>query len=75
MVVMIRRMPAPIRIVSYLTMLSLALKEEGVVGSIYPYFLTTCGIGTNVESSVKIGEAMLRDLKEGEVTAAILTST
>ncbi len=53
----------------------LALKEEGVVGSIYPYFLTTCGIGTNVESSVKIGEAMLRDLKEGEVTAAILTST
>lgn len=52
-----------------------AFEAEGTIGSIFPYFLTTCGIGTNVESSISIGQAMVKDLKDGEVTAAILTST
>ena len=63
----------PNRLIPYDSMVS--LEAEGKIGSFYPYFLTTCGIGTNVESSVMIGEAMVRDLKEGQVTAAILTST
>jgi glycine reductase len=49
--------------------------EEGQIKSIFPYFLTTCGIGTNVKSSRLIGQAMIKDLQEGQVSGAILTTT
>ena len=51
------------------------LEEEGFVHSVYSYFLSTCGVGTNVENSKKIGREMVEELKKGNVSAAILTST
>lgn len=52
-----------------------ALEREGVIKGIYKYFLSTCGVGTNVESSKDIGRRMVADLKHSEISAAILTST
>jgi betaine reductase len=51
------------------------LEKEGVIGSIYKYFFTTCGVGTNVESSKDMGRRIAAELKSGGVSAAILTST
>jgi glycine reductase len=51
------------------------LEKEGRIKSIYPKFLTTCGIGTNVENGKNIGRGMVATLMEGQVDAAILTST
>jgi len=52
-----------------------ALEREGIIKGIYKYFLSTCGVGTNVESSKDIGRRMVADLKHSEISAAILTST
>lgn len=52
-----------------------ALEKEGIIKGIYKYFLSTCGVGTNVESSKEIGRRMVADLKHSEISAAILTST
>lgn len=49
--------------------------EEGVIGSLYPYFGSTCGVGTNVASGQKMGADWAARLKEAGVDAAILTST
>lgn len=51
------------------------LKEEGHIGEIYEEFLTTCGIGTNVESGKDIGRRMAGLLLEKGVQAVIMTST
>lgn len=51
------------------------LEEEGAIGGIYKYFLTTCGVGTNIESSKEMGRSIVKELKDSEVRAAILTST
>jgi len=51
------------------------LEREGVIKGIYKYFLSTCGVGTNIESSKDIGRRMVADLKHSEISAAILTST
>lgn len=51
------------------------LEKEGVIQSTYPYFLTTCGVGTNVENSKDIGRRIATELKSAGVSAAILTST
>ena len=50
------------------------LEQEGYIGSIHPEFFTTCGIGTNVESSKAIGQGIAADLRSAEVDYA-LTST
>lgn len=52
-----------------------ALEKEGVIGGIYNKFLTTCGIGTNVENSKDIGRRIVNELKAAGVSAVILTST
>ncbi len=52
-----------------------ALEREGIIKGIYKYFLSTCGVGTNIESSKDIGRRMVADLKHSEISAAILTST
>ena len=52
-----------------------ALEKEGVVSGIYKYFFTTCGVGTNIESSKVMGRRIAIDLKNAGVSAAILTST
>lgn len=51
------------------------LEEEGKFDSIYDYFFTTCGVGTNVESSKKMGSEIAKELVDVGVTAAILTTT
>lgn len=55
-----------------------AVKElisEGKIGSLYPFFGTTCGVGTNIGSASKMGREWAQMLKEGGVGACILTST
>ena len=51
------------------------LEAEGKIKSVFPYFYTTCGVGTNVETSKEMGANIAKDLKESGVRAAILTST
>lgn len=51
------------------------LEEEGAIKSVFEYFYTTCGVGTNVENSKDMGRRLAIELKESEVTAVILTST
>lgn len=49
--------------------------KEGVIGDLYPYFGSTCGVGTNVASGKQMGADWAKKLKEAGVDAAILTST
>ena len=51
------------------------LEKDGVIGGIYKYFFTTCGVGTNIESSKDMGRRIAVELKNAGVSAAILTST
>jgi len=51
------------------------LEAESSVGGVWDVFLTACGIGTNVSSSVSIGRRMAAQIKQAGVRAAILTST
>ena len=49
--------------------------EDGEIKAVFPYFYTTCGVGTNVESSKQMGRDIAEDLRKAGVQAAILTST
>lgn len=51
------------------------LEAEEKIASVFPYFYTTCGVGTNVETSKEMGRNIAEDLKKSGVRAAILTST
>ena len=48
---------------------------EGVIVGLYPYFGSTCGVGTNVASSQEMGRSWAKRLKDAQIGAAILTST
>lgn len=50
-------------------------ETEGIIGGIYPYFGTTCGVGTNVAVSASMGKAWAQKIKKEGVGAVILTST
>lgn len=54
---------------------ALELEKEGAIGGVHRSFLTTSGVGTNVESSKDIGRRMGEELKEAGVEAAIMTTT
>ncbi len=51
------------------------LEDRGVIGEIYPWYLTTSGRGTPVGVSRRMGQEMAQDLKEGDVGAALLVAT
>lgn len=51
------------------------LEKTGVIGKVYPYFYTTTGTGTAVANSVTFGQEIGQELKNAEVSGAILTST
>lgn len=51
------------------------LEREGVIGGLYPYFGTTCGVGTNVASAQAMGAQWAKKLRDAGISAAILTST
>jgi len=63
----------PQRLVPYNA--TLDLKKRGLIGDIAQYFLSTCGIGTNVTMGKKLGAQMAEQLKKDDVSAAFLTST
>lgn len=50
-------------------------EEEGVIGSIHPYFYSTVGNGTAVKSAKKFSEEIATKLVNDGVDAVILTST
>lgn len=52
-----------------------ALVQEGKVGKIHGEFFSTCGVGTNVASSKRIGQGLLGDLRQAAVDFVLLTST
>lgn len=51
------------------------LEAEGEIKAVHEYFYTTCGVGTNVETSKEMGQKLAADLKASGVTATIFTST
>ena len=51
------------------------LEKEGVIGSVYPYLLTTTGNSTSVADATKFGQEMAQDLLDAGVNGVILTST
>lgn len=51
------------------------LQKEGYVKEVYREFFTTCGVGTNIENSKKIGREIAKILTSNGINAAILTST
>ena len=63
----------PQRLVPYAA--SLGLQKRGLIGSVADYFISTCGIGTNVGMAKKLGAEMAEQLLRDEVGAAFLTST
>lgn len=48
---------------------------EGVIGGVYKYFGSTCGVGTNIGSSQEMGREWAKMLLDAKVGAVILTST
>lgn len=52
-----------------------SLEKEGVFSKLHNRFLSTAGVGTNVESAKDIGSRMAQELIDSGVQAAILTST
>ena len=63
----------PQRLIPYTA--AMELQKRGVIGSLAQYFMSTCGIGTNVGMSRKLGADMAAQLIADGVQAAILTST
>lgn len=51
------------------------LETEGVIGGLYRFFGTTCGVGTNVASSQQMGADWAKRLLKEKIGAVILTST
>lgn len=50
-------------------------EKEGVIGSLYPYLLSTTGNSTSVADATRFGQEMAEDLINAGVQAVILTST
>ena len=50
-------------------------EKEGVIGSVYPYLLTTTGNSTSVADATIFGQQMAEDLVANGVQGVILTST
>lgn len=50
-------------------------KDEGKVGSIFPYLMVTTGNSTSVADATRMGKEMASELVAAGVEAAILTST
>jgi glycine reductase len=63
----------PQRLIPYTAALN--LQKRGIIGSVTPYFLSTCGIGTNVAMGKKLGSEMAAQLIADGVQAVFLTST
>jgi len=50
-------------------------EEEGIIGEVYPYLLTTTGNSTSVADATRMGKEMAEDLIKAGVDGVILTST
>lgn len=62
----------PSRVVPYAPLLRL---QQGRIGKIHPWYLSTAGVGTNIRTSEEMGAQIAAELLEAGVQAVILTST
>lgn len=51
------------------------LEDQGVFGSLYPWFFTTSGVGTAVADSKRMGSEMAQEMVKAGVTGCILVAT
>lgn len=51
------------------------LERGGEIGKVYEYFFTTTGNSTSVADATRMGKEIAKELQEGMVDGAILTST
>ena len=51
------------------------LQAQGAFAELFPWFLSTSGVGTAVVDAKRIGAEMARELKAAEVDAALLVAT
>lgn len=51
------------------------MEQEGVIGELADYFITTTGTGTSTGNSKRFGEEFVKKLLEDQIGAVILTST
>ena len=51
------------------------MEQAGEVASVYPWILTTSGVGTAIAEARKIGAEMAEELKSNEVDGALLVAT
>src|SRR5207237_587148 len=51
------------------------LEEEGAIGDLYDWFLSTCGLANPLDNSRRLGREMAAHLQAAGVDAVILTST
>lgn len=63
----------PSRVVPYVPLR--LLEREGRIGKIWPWFLSTAGVGTNIKTSEELGGQIAGELRQAGVDGAILTST
>jgi glycine reductase len=50
------------------------LEQEGIIGRLYPSYITTVGVGTPVDVCKQMGEEIADELHKANVSAAIFTS-
>ncbi len=51
------------------------LEQEHAFGHLYPWLLTTTGVGTTLADGRRIGEEMAQWVKDAGVTGCILVAT
>ncbi len=51
------------------------MEQEGTIGELAPYFITTTGTGTSVGNAKGFGESFVKKLLDDKIGAVILTST
>lgn len=51
------------------------MEQEGKIGSIYPFLISTTGNSTAVSDAMRMGQEIAQELLDAQVSAAILTST
>jgi glycine reductase len=51
------------------------LESKGVIGQVHPYFYSTAGNGMAVKAARRIGEGIVRELKEAKVDSVLLVAT
>ena len=51
------------------------LEKEKVYSKLYPYYYTTTGAGTSIDTAKKMGKRIARELKAQGISGVLFTST